>query len=129
MLPTWTFTKLTLAGFAESCPAVIPAPVRDSERELSEASLANEMVAELADAAEGVKATLRFALWPAAIIKGTDGAVTENWGELDLALLTVREAFPLFVAVIVWVAIFPRTTLPKVMDDLLRPRSPDAGGV
>ena len=38
---------------------------------------------------------------PASIVSGKLGEVTEKWGELEVALAIVREAFPLLLAVTV----------------------------
>jgi hypothetical protein len=75
-------------------------------------------------AAEGVKARLKVTVLPAATVTGRLGALRENSGALGLALLIVIEAVPLFVAVTVRVLLLPTTTLPKLSDELLSPRSP-----
>lgn len=53
------------------------------------------------------------------MVIGRSGPLQENWGALEVALVTVSEAFPLLVAVTVRVLLLPITTLLKSSAELL----------
>jgi hypothetical protein len=94
-----------------------------------EALLVMEAVALKVPAALGEKTTLTGVLWPARIATGRLGALNEKyWLEND-ALLTVIEAVPVFVAVILNVLLVPAVTEPKSRLAPLRDNvpAPDCG--
>lgn len=128
MLPNDTAPKLILVGLGTSWPGATPVPDSDTVSVPSETLLDIEIVPVTLLAAEGVKTTLKVALWPAETVSGRLGALRENSEALALAPVIVTEAVPLFVAVTVSVSLLPTTTLPKLNVELLNPRSEvDAG--
>jgi hypothetical protein len=65
-----------------------------------------------APAEVGVKMAANEALLPALIVIGRLAPLTPNPVPEADACVTVRAALPLFVSVIVWVALLPTDTLP-----------------
>jgi len=80
---------------------------------LSDASLVNPTVALKDPAAFGVKAILKFALCPAAMMTGSVGEDREKYFVETEALLMLRDFVPEFVAVTLRVLVVPALTLPK----------------
>ena len=70
------------------------------------------MLPVAAPADVGPKAAANDALLPALIVIGQLAPLTLNPAPEADAWLTVRVALPLFVSVIVWVALLPIDTLP-----------------
>lgn len=86
--------------------------------------LVTETVALKDPAALGVKAKVIGTLWLVRIAIGRVGALSEKyWLEIE-ALLTVTEAVPVFVAVMVSVLLVPAVTLPKSRLALFRDNVP-----
>jgi hypothetical protein len=88
-------------------------PVSEAAHGPFVALLANEMLAEDTPLACGVKLTVKVALWPAAIVAGSDNPLTVNSGLLETAEDTVTLA-PLAVRVPVLFWLAPTVTSPKV---------------
>jgi hypothetical protein len=111
LLPTLTDPKLTLEGLAPSCPWT---PVPDKAISAGEpgALLTTEMLPVAAPEDVGAKTAANEALLPALIVIGQLAPLTLNPATEADAWLTVRVALPLFVSVIVWVALLPTDTLP-----------------
>ena len=124
MPPTNTGPKLMLLGLGTSCPDATPVPDSDIGRAASEALLHNEIVPLTVLALVGEKTIVNFVLWPAEMVNGSVGALTENCEVLARALLIVSDAVPVFVAVTVSEVVLPTTTLPKPRVALRKVRSP-----
>jgi hypothetical protein len=107
-----------------SRPGATPVPASDATTLPLEELLDIVTVPLTLPADDGVKTTLNVALWPAETATGRLGDVSENCGVLNVAPVTVTEAFPLFVAVTVNVLLFPTTTLPKLKLEPVNPKSP-----
>ena len=93
------------------------------------ASLVTETVALKVPAALGKKTKLTGMPWPAGTATGRVGALNEKYLLEIVALLTVMEAVPVLVAVMVSVLLVPAVTLPKSSVAVLNDKVPPAGGV
>lgn len=71
-----------------------------------------EMLPAAAPADVGAKTAANDALLPALIVIGRLAPLTLNPLPEAVACVTVRVALPLFVSVIVWVALLPSETFP-----------------
>ena len=91
--------------------------------------LVTETVALKVPAALGEKTKLTGMLWPAGTVTGRVGALNEKYWLEIVALLTVMEAVPVLVAVIVSVLLVPDVTLPKSSVAVLNDKVPPAGCV
>jgi hypothetical protein len=107
----------------------MPVPDNEIVAVESEALLAIVTVAVKDPTALGVNARLRVALCPAATVAGKLGAVTAKLLLDTVALLTVIDPDPEFVAVTVTVFVLPATTLPKSILAFARDRFPICGEV
>ena len=91
------------------------------------ASLTITAVALTSPALLGLKATVIEALWPAAIVVGSAGAFNEKaWFEIE-ALVTVRDAEPVFDTVIDKDLVLPVVTEPKPRTLPFRVSVPEVG--
>jgi hypothetical protein len=111
LLPTFTEPKLTAEGLAPSWPWV-PVPDRAIAAGEPGALLTIETLPVAAPAEVGAKMAANEALLPALIVIGKLAPLTLNPVPEADACVTVRVALPLFVSVIVWVALLPTDTLP-----------------
>lgn len=89
-----------------------------------EALLVIEIVPVTSPAAEGVNVKLKVALWLAAMVSGSAGALRENAGALDWAAEIVSDAVPLLLARTERLLLWPTTTLPKLSEAVSNPRVP-----
>jgi hypothetical protein len=90
-----------------------PVPERARLAELFEALLVTVIVALKTPAAFGVNVTPIEVLWPAAMVTGKVVLVSEKYFVETVALVTVIDAGPEFVALNVRVLVLPAATLPK----------------
>ncbi len=82
------------------CGGGVPLPVRDSRAGELEASLVKDVLAVAVPLACGVKVTVTEALWPAAMVEGSERPLRANSGVLVVAEETVTlEPVALSVAV------------------------------
>ena len=116
MLPTRTFPKLTLAGFAESCPCV-PVPLKGMVSGDPGALLVMEMFPEALPATVGANFAISVALSPGLMVTGTANPLILKPDPDAVAAEIVRAAFPEFVRVMFCVALLPTVTLPKLTFD------------
>jgi hypothetical protein len=93
------------------------------------ALLTTETVALKVPAALGEKTKLTGMLCPASTATGRVGALNEKYWLEIVALLTVIEAVPVLVAVIVSVLLVPAVTLPKSRVPVLNDKVPPTGCV
>ena len=124
LAPTVTLPKSSLAGLSVSVPedAAVPVPESVSSGTVFDALLVMESVALKAPGALGANLMLIVALCPAGTVTGRLGAAREKYLVEIVALLTVTDAGPEFVAVAVRVALLPAATLPKSSVVLSRER-------
>ena len=115
LAPTFTLPKSSLAGLSVSVPGAVVVPVPDSviSGTVFDASLVMESVALKVPTALGVNLMLIVVLWPAVTVTGRLGETREKYLVEIVALLTVTDAGPEFVAVAVKVLLLPAATLPK----------------
>jgi hypothetical protein len=93
------------------------------------ALLVTETVALKVPAALGEKTKLTGMLWPASTATGRVGALNEKYWLEIVALLTVMEAVPVLVAVMVSVLLVPAVTLPKSRVPVFNDKVPPTGCV
>lgn len=115
MLPTVILPKVSLVGFRASCPVAtaVPTPVSGMLSDGFEALLVTASVPLNVPTVFGEKVILIVALCPARIAVGNVGDVNAKFWLEMVALLTVTDKFPVFVAVNVKVLLLPAETLPK----------------
>ncbi len=113
LLPTCTFPKARLGGFAVSVPCVTPVPERGMlklESEPVEVRLTLPLAAPLA---VGEKSTVKDVLWPAVNVKGKDSPLKLNPAPLAEAAEIVRLVPPVLVRVSDKLELLPTCTLPN----------------
>jgi hypothetical protein len=115
LLPTLTFPKLRLAGFAPS-RTVAATPVPLSEIPCGEfgALLTIDTEPVTLPTAAGANITLKVLLFPGAIVSGADKPLRLNPLPVALTCETVRLALPPFESVKVCELLVPLGTLPKL---------------
>jgi hypothetical protein len=111
LLPTFTEPKFTVEGLAPSWPWT-PVPDRAIAAGEPGALLTIETLPVAAPEDVGAKTAANEALLPALIVIGRLAPLTLNPVPEADACVTVRAALPLFVSVIVWVALLPTDTFP-----------------
>ena len=77
------------------------------------ALLVNEPVTDATPLVRGVNDTVKFALWPAAIVRGKERPLMEN-SELPGSIEETVTPAPVAVSVPRWLPLMPTTTLPTL---------------
>jgi hypothetical protein len=95
------------------CTGAVPVPVRASVSGEPEAFVVKETVSDAEPLACGLKVMMKDAVWPDAIVRGSDGPLRVNSELLTEAAETVT-APPLALRVAVMFLLDPTTTLPKL---------------
>jgi len=115
LAPTVTLPKSSLDGLSVSVPEAVAVPVPESVSSgtVLDALLVMESVALKVPGALGANLMLIVALCPAGTVTGRPGETREKYLVEIVALLTVTDAGPEFVAVAVRVSLLPAATLPK----------------
>jgi len=126
VFPTVTLPKVSLVGLSDNCPVAeaVPTPVSEMLALALDALLITESVALKVPTVLGENEMLIVALCPGATVAGRLGAVREKNCVEMVALLTVIEVSPLFVAVKVNVSLVPAGTLPKLRPVVPMVRTP-----
>jgi hypothetical protein len=118
VVPSFTFPKLKLVGFAASSAfAAIPVPLKAIVSGELGALLISVSDPDALPADDGVKTPLNVALFPAAIVKGAFNPEVLKPVPIKAACETVRLALPPFETVMVCELLLPTTTLPNAALD------------
>ena len=118
MVPSFTFPKLTLVGFAPSSTLVAtPVPPRGIVSGEMGALLTSVTDPETPPDDDGVKAALNVALFPAAIVSGALNPETLKPVPVTVACEIVRLALPPFEIMIGCELLLPTTTFPNAALD------------
>ncbi len=118
VVPSFTFPKLKLVGFAPSCTlAGTPVPANAIVRGEVGALLTSVTDPETPPEADGVKTVLNVAVFPAATVSGALIPDVPKPVPEAATCEIVRLALPLFETVMVCELLLPTTTLPKAALD------------
>ena len=118
MVPSFTFPKLKLVGFAPSdVLAATPVPLKAIVSGEPAALLASVTDPDALPEDDGLKTALNVALFPAAIANGAFSPDMLKPAPVAAACEIVRLALPLFETVMVCELLVPTTTLPNAALD------------
>jgi len=102
--------------------------VPDSFNIASEALLDSEIIPATSLTLAGENEMVKLAVWPAEIVSGSVGVLSENCEVLARALVIVNESVPVLVAVSASLLVLPTATWPKLRVVLLKRKSPMEAG-
>jgi hypothetical protein len=118
VVPSFTFPKLKLGGFAPSdALAATPVPLKAIVSGELAALLTSVTDPDALPEDDGLKTALNVALFPAAIANGAFSPDVLKLAPVAAACEIVRLALPLFETVMVCELLLPTTTLPKAALD------------
>lgn len=126
MLPVGTPVKLTLVGFAASAPTVAPEPESGMLSDGFDALLTTRMLPEALPAVPGLNVTVKLALCPGCIVKGTLRPLRLKPVPVGVAAEIIAAAVPPFVRVTVCDCGVPTWTFPKLRLAGFAARDPEA---
>jgi hypothetical protein len=112
VVPVSWLAKVSVEGFAVKLPSV-PTPVTGTVMFASLAELTTAMLPFTVPAVVGANCAVKVALWPAAIVAGSEMPVTLNAAPVAVTEFTVKLALPVFCRVTVCVPLLDTVTLPK----------------
>ena len=112
VVPAATLPKLTLEGVTES-PGCVPVPLSEIGVGELEASVTTEMLPDTEPVEAGVNVALKVIVPPAPTVCAAN-PVTLKPAPVAVAEETVKFTVPVFLRVIVCVAVVPTATLPKL---------------